>query len=317
MSIKLMICFVTIVNNDFNITKASEVLCISQSALSKKITTFETYYAVKIFHRDKGRLTSLTPIGLVFYNKSVEIIDYYYRAIEEIENYATPKKKVIKIGIPTFILSDFCSEFIIKLSLGEYSNIKIEIVESNTADIRNKFENQQIDIAMVLAPTGFQPQNTDERLLYVTDLDLFLHKKHPLAKKTPGVTWHDLDSCNLVLPTPKSMLHAFIIDRLKSENVSCLNIYQIDQVDLIFQVVKTGNYITLLPAITKNRESDVLNKKIADPILWQVVLCKHKNVADNVSVNRLFNDISHYFSRHQESLGKSQPDKHDNSLISV
>lgn len=267
--------FITIVQEDLNITKASEKLFVSQSAISKMIASFENRYDIRLFERDKGRLVGLTTAGVILYHRSIKIIELYNQTLTDITS-SNKGCKTIRIGVPTFIFSDFCTKYIINLSLHTDEKVKIELIESNTADIREKFINKKIDIAIILSPTGFSTDKVDERLLFVSELDIFFHKNHTLNLLRREIVWEDLNTCNMVMPTPKSMLHTFIMDRLNFESINCQNLYFIDSIDIIMQMLTNNNYITLMPKITKKREPNVVNKPINNPILWQVVLCRHK-----------------------------------------
>ena len=61
--------FITIVENDFNITQAAEKLYISQPALSKGVNSLEKDNGIILFERSKGRLQNLTPAGITLYVK--------------------------------------------------------------------------------------------------------------------------------------------------------------------------------------------------------------------------------------------------------
>ena len=70
MDIKHLEYFITIVENNFNLSQSAKILLISQPALTKFIKEFEEREDVELFVRSKWRLIDLTPLGKEFYENS-------------------------------------------------------------------------------------------------------------------------------------------------------------------------------------------------------------------------------------------------------
>lgn len=62
--------FITVVENNFNITKAAQELFISQPALSNAIRSMEKEEGVALFIKNKGRYTELTPAAVICMKKA-------------------------------------------------------------------------------------------------------------------------------------------------------------------------------------------------------------------------------------------------------
>lgn len=289
--------FIKIVQNDNNLTKAASELYISQPALSRMLTGFEKKNNVLLFTRCNGRLNQLTPAGKIFYEKSQAIVKDYHQAINEIS--AFPLNHIqIKVGIPTFILSDFCHSLVLDVALNTQRGRSLELIEGSSVEILKKFRNNEIDITLILSPSGFSAEEVDEHQVYSTEVDLFMHKTHPLSTLT-YIKWADLNNAKLVIPTEKSMLYHIITKRLDEESVHPSQVYHIDSIDSIFQVIKTKEFISLLPRITKIRNNDIIRKKIASPIMWNVVICKHKNSNRHHSdyIQTLYKNLTDHISQ--------------------
>ena len=63
MDIRHLRYFVSIVDNDFNLSRASLNLYISQPALSMMISDFENKEGVQLFKRAQGKIVGLTYVG--------------------------------------------------------------------------------------------------------------------------------------------------------------------------------------------------------------------------------------------------------------
>lgn len=312
MSIRMLKYFVKIVQNDNNLTKAANELYISQPALSRMLTEFEKKNDVLLFIRSNGRLNKLTPAGEVFYEKSQSIINDYHQAINEISKF-TLSHIQIKVGITTFILSDFCHSLLLDVALDTQRGRSLELVEGSAFEISGKLRNKEIDIAIIISPSGFSAEEVDEHQIYSTEVDLFLHKRHPLSTRM-SLKWEDLKNTKLVIPTEKSNLYQIITKRLDEESIHPSHVYHIDSIDSIFQIIETKEFVSLLPRITKIRNNDVVKKKIESPIMWDVVMCMHKNsnrhhfdyihaFYNDLTVHLIGNASSKYPPAEPEALG--------------
>lgn len=77
MDIRHLRYFVSIVDNDFNLSRASQNLYVSQPALSMMITEFENRENIQIFKRASGKIIGLTFAGENYYRDAKEVIKRY------------------------------------------------------------------------------------------------------------------------------------------------------------------------------------------------------------------------------------------------
>lgn len=74
MDIKQIRYFLAIVECQFNLSQAAEMLYISQPTLSMMITEFEKRENVRLFKRTRGRITGLTYLGESYYQDSPALL---------------------------------------------------------------------------------------------------------------------------------------------------------------------------------------------------------------------------------------------------
>ena len=94
--IRQMKYFIQVVRCGYNLSRASGQLFLSQPALSKAISEVEQSLGSRLFHRNKGRLVALTPIGGLVYNNALEVVDLYDRKVAEIQRAATEGAQKLK-----------------------------------------------------------------------------------------------------------------------------------------------------------------------------------------------------------------------------
>lgn len=91
MDIKQLEYFITIVYENFNLTKASEKLKISQPALSKMIISFENEMGLLLFNRERGRLSSLSDAGKLLLEYAHPLVTKHREMMEKITQYSSKK----------------------------------------------------------------------------------------------------------------------------------------------------------------------------------------------------------------------------------
>ena len=93
MEIKDLVFFQRVVKAN-SISKAAEELFISQSQVSRVISSLEHELGVELFER-KGHKLELTPCGKIFYEDSSSIIDLCFKAIDRVKKtYAGMRSQI-------------------------------------------------------------------------------------------------------------------------------------------------------------------------------------------------------------------------------
>lgn len=93
MEIKDLVFFQRVVKTN-SISKAAEELFISQSQVSRVISSLEHELGVELFER-KGHKLELTPCGRVFYEDSSSVIDLCFKAIDRVKKtYAGMRSQI-------------------------------------------------------------------------------------------------------------------------------------------------------------------------------------------------------------------------------
>lgn len=103
MDIKHLRYFVAIVENNFNLSRTSQNLYISQPALSMMISEFETRESIQIFKRSQGKIVGLTYAGENYYNDAKDVIKKYNEMNKNLHSLEKTITGHISIGIPPLI----------------------------------------------------------------------------------------------------------------------------------------------------------------------------------------------------------------------
>ena len=130
-------------------SKASQVLFISQPAISKHIKFLESYYKVSLFERKRNTII-LTEAGHILYSQIKEakriesLLEYQLSVINKKLN----AKGILKLGASTTVALYFLPKILSKFH-HEFSNIQINLLNRNTDTIVQALLNEEIDIGIV------------------------------------------------------------------------------------------------------------------------------------------------------------------------
>lgn len=140
-----------------NISRAAEVLYISQPAVSKSIKLLESHLGLSLFTRT-SRGVKLSQEGQLLY----ESVQKAFSELKTAEDLLTRLKNntlgTITLGVSTTLGKNFLLPFL-KLFIKSYPKLKIKIINKNTAQTLQLIKKGQIDLAIAIVPTQYHELN--------------------------------------------------------------------------------------------------------------------------------------------------------------
>lgn len=130
-----------------NITKASEILHISQPAISKTIKLLEEKLGGTLFVRTKKGVT-LTEEGKEFYSYIAKAIEYINSAENKFSDLINLETGIIKIGINSTLTKEFLLSYLEKFNK-LCPKIDIQITNGITSHLISELKNGLIDIVFL------------------------------------------------------------------------------------------------------------------------------------------------------------------------
>ncbi|MCC5889624.1 MAG: LysR family transcriptional regulator [Alkalibacterium sp.] len=303
MDIKQLYYFIAIVEADFNMSKASKNLHLSQPALSQTISNLEKMENIQLFERSHGRLQNLTASGEVLYAHAKEIVEKFSEMMDDLQEESTQLKGNIKIGIPPVVISIIFPEILPKL-LSENPKIGFEIKEAGAVELRKDLLLQEIPIAVLLTPTGLDSNTVEEVALSKDELSAFMSRHHPLATREK-LNWSDLHNQPMAIFDSSYMIHHQLLKKFSAEQVKPLLSLQSASWDLLLNSTRNSNLITVLPSPVADYYSmdEVVRIDFENPIHWEVALCRRKQKRYPRVEDYVFNYMKEYYGI-EKSEGK-------------
>ncbi|MGM9858109.1 MAG: LysR family transcriptional regulator [Bacilli bacterium] len=247
-----------VVAEELNITKAANILNMSQPPLSYQMKNLEEELGSQLFIRGKRHL-KLTDVGKLLYVRAKEIVNLTKKVGEEIVSMTCGIQGTISIGLVEGVANNIGSEWIPNF-VNKYPNVKFRILDSNSDDLIEKIENGELTLAVITAPydqvllNGFSVGKDSMVAL--------INKDHPLAKKeSEYVSLKELESENLIVPTRKSTVYN-ISKWFRNEKITPNISFEVDNFLDAVALVSRNVGISLFPEPHQNINDSLVVKKL-------------------------------------------------------
>ncbi len=136
--------YVYAVYKDRSFSVAAKKLFVSQPALSAMVKKVEKSIGIKIFDRSTSPIT-LTEAGKVYIKTIEEMQALKKRLDEELSDLRGLKTGKLVVSGENFVSSFIMPEIIMKFS-EKYTGIRVELVESNSPDLRQLLLSDEVDL---------------------------------------------------------------------------------------------------------------------------------------------------------------------------
>lgn len=195
MEIRVLRYFLTVVREE-SITKASEVLHITQPTLSRQLSQMEEEIGVKLFHRGTRKI-SLTNEGILLRRRAEEILQLVDKTEKELAEQEEQVEGKISIGCGEIasvqLLSDLFRSFREK-----YPRVTFDLFTATADMVKEQMDKGLLDIGLLLEPVDIEKYDYI-RLDIKENWVVLMRPDDPLAEKK-SVTASDLASLPLILP---------------------------------------------------------------------------------------------------------------------
>ena len=149
MDIRILRYFL-ITTREENITKAAELLNITQPTLSRQLMQLEDDLGVKLFNRGKQKIT-LTKDGLLLKRRAQEIVQLLDKTKQELTSNDEELIGEISLGCGE-VYNMKCLAQIIKAFRKEHPLVRISIFSAIADDVKDRMDNGILDLGLFVEP---------------------------------------------------------------------------------------------------------------------------------------------------------------------
>jgi LysR family transcriptional regulator, transcriptional activator of the cysJI operon len=160
-------------------SKASELIHLTQPAVSLQIQAMEELYETRLFDRS-GNSINLTPAGEILYKRAKEILALYAEAQHNISEITGAIKGSLSIGASSTI-GNYLLPHIISAFKKKVPQVNISLVVNNTKVITERLNAGEIDIALVEGDVSKQRFSVET--LISDELVVTMSPAHPWAER--------------------------------------------------------------------------------------------------------------------------------------
>ena len=264
--------------NQRNYTKASELLFVSQSAVSQTIRQLEMALKVQLFYKE-GRQIKLTREGEVLFDHVSPAVKLLQKGEDTLKSHSSLEKGSIKLGasdtISRFLLLPFIKQF-----HEEHPEILLTINNRPSPISSELVQKGEIDFAIVNYEITLETQRLEviplieaENVFVATRTYL---KEHGLLAEKISVK--KLSKCPLITLEPKSTTRRLLDRFLADRKITWSPEFEGGSVDLILEMASLGIGLGFVPkmALSKWHDENLCIIPLAEKIpTTAVCIVKH------------------------------------------
>jgi len=161
-------------------SRASEIIRLTQPAVSLQIQALEEMYGTKLFNRS-GCVITLTKAGEMLYKYAKEIISLYSAAEKEIGEFTGLTKGVISVGASSTI-GNYILPYVVADFRRKYPKVGVHLHVGNTKNVVDYLNAGNIDIGLVEGEVRKQKLVVEK--LIPDEMVLIMSPHHPWAKRS-------------------------------------------------------------------------------------------------------------------------------------
>ncbi|HBU82567.1 MAG TPA: LysR family transcriptional regulator [Paenibacillus sp.] len=195
MDIRVFKYFLTVANVG-NITKAAEILHITQPTLSRQLMDLEEELGTRLFIRGKRQIT-LTNSGLLFQQRVKEIVFLLDKTERDLVEQNDMIGGIVSVGCVESTVSRALPELLEEFS-NQHPRVQYELYSADGDDIREKLDRGNIDIGILLEPIETAKYDYI-RLPHQEKWGVLMRRDDPLAQKK-YIRIQDILSLPLIIP---------------------------------------------------------------------------------------------------------------------
>lgn len=179
-----------------NITRAAEVLYISQPALTRQIQELEQELGCQLLVRSTRSL-SLTENGYLFMLRAQEILDLAKQAKNELSENGDILHGVIRVGIVESKIMDYFADAVVQFNK-KYPHVQFEVYSADGDDLKRNLDENKLDMALLIEPV--ESAKYTKISIEVTEKWGLVIREEEVSPKKKTLSYEEIIERTLILP---------------------------------------------------------------------------------------------------------------------
>jgi LysR family transcriptional regulator, regulator for metE and metH len=224
-----------------SITKAAEILNLTQSALSHQLKEVESQKGIKFFTRSNRKL-SLTPAGKMVYESSERILAEINRLESDLKNITSLNSGNIRVSAACTTSYHWLPK-VLQAFKSDYPNVQIDIVLENYSNPINEIIKGKIDLSIVITPT--ENENIEYKFLFDDELVAVFSRKHRFNNKQYLIA-KDFQGEHLIIHSKPLNTVVFYEQVLKPKGIEPLKISELPLTEATIELIKSDYGVAVM-----------------------------------------------------------------------
>ena len=153
MELRILRYYLTVVREE-NITRAAEILHITQPTLSRQLAELEAELGARLFERGKRKIT-LTESGVLLRRRAEELVELADKTEREFSDHGEALTGVISIGSGESAAAAELPRLMKRYS-ARYPQVRFELHTGVAPAIREKLDRGLLDIGLLIEPVEIE-----------------------------------------------------------------------------------------------------------------------------------------------------------------
>lgn len=242
-------------------TAAAEQLCVTASALSRRIAKLEASIGGRLFERTTRRVV-LTPVGAALYERVLPMVSQLDASMREAARLAQGLEgklaisTVASVGYSVLpkVLPDFYAR---------HPDVYLSIRDGNATVTTHLVLEREVEFG-VTTPVSFGPALDAERVASY-GYNLVYAAGSPFAPRRRGMTWAKLAGLPVVGLNPLSSTRLQIDSVLDHHGIEQPWRIEVDQLATMIGLVQSGGFVTVMPGLFEARGYGLKSLPLNDP----------------------------------------------------
>ncbi|MCK0551527.1 LysR family transcriptional regulator [Pantoea ananatis] len=251
-----------------NFRIAAESICLSQSALSRRIEKLETALGIRLFDRTTRRVT-LTLYGQTFAARSEQLLSNFEEVMSDISKVSQDRTGLVTVATVPSAAYYFMPD-VIRRFQARYPRVRVKIIDSSAGNVIEAVTSGQADFGICFS--GNPPPDTEFLPLVEDVYVVACRHDHPLASRK-SLTWEEFYQQDYV-GLDKTSGNRNLLDSALGHVVPARpSICETRHVTTMLGMVEAGIGIAAVPAMSmpSSGHSVLVHLPLTDPVVKRTV----------------------------------------------
>ena len=274
--------------------KASEKLCLTQTALTRRIQRLESCLGLKLLDRTT-RVVSLSAVGRSFLPEAKRLLDEFDRSFERLRRQSKDSVGDVTMTSPPSLMFGRLPKILAEYSALFPSN-RVQILDRNSTQAVDAVLKRHADFGLHVRPAGHPDLDTE--LLQRDPFVAYCRSDSPLAGCS-SVRWRDLASFDLITLGGDSGNRTLMEAQLQEAGIDIHTRFVVEYFSSAYYLAHSGLGIAVLVAKEGGPSvSDLVQVPIVEPVIDRpLFLVRRKGETLTPAAQRLFEMIRQSFFR--------------------